>query len=352
MKLSSTLYKSVTSIVLASGLAAFCTGALAEGKVVVYNWTEYIPEGITDEFTKETGIEVDYNTYESNEVMYSKIKLQKASGYDVIVPSTYYISKMAQEGLLAPIDKTQLNNLKNLDPALLDKPYDPENKHSIPYTWGSTGIGINVSDIDPASITGWQDLWDTKWKNSLLLTDDVREVFHIALAVNGHSANSTDPGELKQAFESLQKLMPNVLVFNSDAPREPFMAGDVSLGMIWNGEVIMAQEEDDNIQYIYPKEGAAFWVDSFAIPANAENKENAHKFIDFMLRPEIAKRCIEYTGYALPNTPAIAMLDEKTRNNKTIFPPEEIIAKGEFQKDVGKAIEIYNQYWEQLKTGR
>lgn len=335
--------------VLAMTVAA---AANANEKVVIYNWTEYIPEGVLEDFTKETGISVDYNTYESNEVMYSKIKLQQGKGYDVIVPSTYYISKMSSEGLLAAIDHSKLENLKHLDTALLDQDYDPKNQYSIPYTWGSTGIGINTQDIDPTTISSWADLWKPEWSNSLLLTDDVREVFHMALKINGHSANSTNPDEIKQAYEKLKELMPNALVFNSDAPREPYMAGDVSLGMIWNGEVIMAQEEMPEIQYIYPTEGAALWVDSFAIPEGAENKENALKFINFMLRPEIAKRTVEYIGYATPNKTGIALLDKETQMNPTIFPSSDLIANGEFQQDVGTAIDIYNKYWEMLKTGR
>lgn len=348
MKLN-TFIKLTACIALVFSIAV---SAKTNQKVVVYNWTEYIPEGVIEEFTKQTGIEVDYNTYESNEVMYSKIKIQKAKGYDVIVPSTYYISKMAKEGLLSPIDHNKLSNLKHLDESLLNKAYDPENKYSTPYVWGSTGIGINTDEVDPSSITSWQDLWDVKWKNSLILTDDVREVFHMALRINGHSANSQNPDEIKQAYELLKTLMPNVLVFNSDAPREPYLAGDVNLGMIWNGEVIMAQEDEEAINYIYPKEGVALWVDSFAIPAGAENKEAAHKFINFMLRPEIAMRTVEYIGYATPNKTAIGMLDQETRDNQIIFPSQNIIKNGEFHQDIGDAVELYNKYWEMLKTGK
>ena len=344
-----TLTKIATGVYL---LFSVAFSAVAAEKIVIYNWTEYIPEGVLAQFTKETGIEVEYNTYESNEVMYSKLKLQNGKGYDIIVPSAYFIAKMSKEGLLYPIDTKKLANFSLLESTLLDKDYDPKNKYSVPYVWGSTAIGINSNDIDRQSITAWQDLWDKKWRNSLLLTDDVREVFHMALRVNGHSTNSTSETEIKQAYELLLKLMPNVLVFNSDAPREPFLAGDVSLGMIWNGEVIMAQEEDSAIEYIYPKEGAAIWVDSFAIPVGAKNKDNAHKFIDFMLRPEVAKRTVEYLGYATPNTAGIALLDDKLRNNKTIFPPKEIVEQGEFFSDVGEDNKLYNKYWEMLKAGQ
>ena len=332
-------------------LACSVTVQAAE-KLVFYNWSEYLPEGVLEQFTKETGIEVDYTTFESNEVMYSKLKLQKGKGYDVVVPSTYYIAKMRAEGLLQPLDKSKLSGLKNLNSALLDKPYDPGNQYSVPYLWGSTGIGINTESLDKSTITSWADLWDPKWKNKLLLTDDVREVFHMALKINGHSANSTNPDEIRQAYEKLQQLMPNVLVFNSDAPREPYMAGDVDLGMIWNGEVIMAQEEMPDLDYVYPKEGAIFWVDSFAIPAGSTNVEAAHKFIDFMLRPDIAKLCSEEIGYATPNLKGYELLDEEVRNNKIIFPDAATVANGEFQTDVGDALKLYNDYWEKLKTGK
>jgi spermidine/putrescine transport system substrate-binding protein len=304
------------------------------------------------EFTKETGIEVEYSVYESNEAMYAKIKLLGGGGYDIIVPSGYYISKMRQEGLLKEIDKSKLANFKNLDKELLDKPYDPANQYSVPYFWGSTGIGINSAEIPYESITSWKDLWDKKWANSLLLTDDVREVFHIALRQLGYSGNTTNETEIKQAYELLKQLMPNVVAFNSDAPRMPFLAGDVNLGMIWNGEVTQAQTENKNIQYIYPKEGAVFWVDSFAIPANAPNSENALKFINFMLRPESAKACVDFVGYATANKTALPLLDKATRENTTIFPGAQTIADGEFHTDVGAATAIYEKYWELLKSGR
>jgi len=338
---------------LLAPLLIFCAvSAQAAEKLVIYNWSEYLPEGVLEQFTKETGIAVDYTTFESNEVMYSKLKLLKGKGYDVVVPSTYYIAKMSKEGLLQPLDKSKLPGIKHLNPALLDKPYDPGNQYSVPYMWGSTGIGINTEAVDKKSITGWADLWDPKWKGKLLLTDDVREVFHMALRINGHSANSTNPDEIRQAYEKLKQLMPNVLVFNSDAPREPYMAGDVDLGMIWNGEVIMAQEEMPDIDYIYPREGAIFWVDSFAIPAGATNVAAAHKFIEFMMRPEIAKLCSEEIGYATPNLDGYKLLDEKTRNNKIIFPDDATVANGEFQTDVGDALALYNEYWQKLKTGK
>jgi spermidine/putrescine transport system substrate-binding protein len=342
--------KHIKSIAL-SLMTLVATQSIAAKQVVVYNWSEYIPEAVVAKFTEETGIKVIYSTYESNEVMYAKLQLQKNTGYDVIVPSAYYVAKMAKEKMLLSLDKSKLTHFKQLNATLLNKEFDPGNQYSAPYLWGSTGIGLNSNDIDPASITSWKQLFDKKYAKQLLLTDDMREVFHIALVLNGHSPNTTKPEEIKQAYELLKTLMPNVLTFNSDAPREPFLAGDVSLGMIWSGEAVMAQEEDPAIQYIYPSEGAIFWVDSFAIPAGAKNVEEALAFIDFMLRADNAAACVEEIGYATANKEALKLIEENTRNNPAIFPSEETIKAGFFQNDVGDALNIYNQYWELLKVG-
>ncbi|HRJ52573.1 MAG TPA: extracellular solute-binding protein [Candidatus Thiothrix moscowensis] len=337
---------------LATLLVAAATSLYAEEKVVVYNWAEYISEDSLAAFTQETGIKVEYSTYDNNETMYSKLKLQQGKGYDIVVPSTYLVSKMRAEGLLQEIDHKKLTNLPNLSISLMNKDYDPGNKYSIPYLWGSTGIAVNSKEIDPATIKGWADLWDSKWQGKLLLIDDLREVFHMALKKNGYSTNTTNPDELKTAYEDLQKLMPNVRVFNADSPRQPYLSGDVNLGMIWSGELIMAQQENPDIQYIFPQEGAGFWVDSFSIPAGAENVENAHKFIDYMLRADVGKKVVEELGYSTPNGEVRNLLDGKYLNNKVIFPPAEAVDKGEFQKDVGEAMKLYNEYWEKLKAGK
>ncbi|QEP43479.1 extracellular solute-binding protein [Ectothiorhodospiraceae bacterium BW-2] len=336
---------------LAVSISIVTATAAAADKLVIYNWTEYIPDGMVERFSQESGIEVEYATFDSNETMYAKVKLLNGAGYDLIVPSSYYISKMAREGLLQPIDKRQLTELKNLDPALLDKPYDPGNRYSIPYLWGSTGIGVDSSRVDPATVTRWADLWKPEFKGQVLLTDDVREVFQVALSTQGYSANTTDPDEIKAAYELLQQLMPSVRLFNSDAPRIPYLAGDVSVGMLWNGEAWMAREESETLKYIYPKEGAIFWVDSFAIPVNAANPTAAHRFIDYILRPENAKEVIEYTGFAAPNLPAMRLLDSAVLASPTIFPDTATIAKGEFQKDIGdETLQLYNRYWQKLKS--
>ena len=324
----------------------------AAEKVYVYNWTEYIPEAVLQQFTKETKIKVIYTTYDSNETMYAKLKLVRGEGYDVVFPSTYFVNKMSREGMLQPLDHSLIPNIGELDSAVLDKEFDPGNVYSVPYMWGSTGIAVNTDIIDAALVTSWRDLWSSEYKGQLLLQDDMREVFHMALKIKGHSSNTRDPKEIEAAYNLLKELMPNVLLFNSDSPRLPYLAGEVNIGMIWNGEAWMAQEENPSIKYVYPAEGANFWIDSFAIPKGAKNIGNAHKFIDFMLRPDIAALCVEENGFASPVTAALPLLSEEVRQSEVIFPPIEVIRAGEFQTDVGEALVIYQKYWEKLRSGQ
>ncbi|GAB4267906.1 extracellular solute-binding protein [Deferrisoma sp.] len=323
----------------------------AEEELYFFNWSEYLPEEVLDEFTRETGIKVVYSTYDSNEAMYAKVKLA-GGGYDLVVPSTYYVSKMRREGMLEPLDKAKIPNLKNLNPELLDKPYDPGNAYSVPYLWGSTGIGVNAARVDPATVTAWADLWDPRFRGKLLLTNDVREVFHMALRVLGYSGNSADPKEIEAAYRKLQELMPNVRVFNSDNPKVPYLTGEVVAGMLWNGEAYAAKQENPDIRYVYPREGAILWVDSLVIPKGARHRDAAHRMIDFLLRPEVAKRICEEVGYATPNREAWKLLAPEVRDDRTVYPAPEDLRNAEVQVDVGEAITVYERFWEQLKAGR
>ena len=300
----------------------------------------------------ETGIKVIYSTYESNETMYAKLKTYKDGAYDLVVPSTYYVDKMRKEGMIQKIDKSKLSNFSNLDPDMLNKPFDPNNDYSIPYIWGATAIGVNGDAVDPKSVTSWADLWKPEYKGSLLLTDDAREVFQMALRKLGYSGNTTDPKEIEAAYNELKKLMPNVAAFNSDNPANPYMEGEVNLGMIWNGSAFVARQAGTPIDVVWPKEGGIFWMDSLAIPANAKNKEGALKLINFLLRPDVAKQVAETIGYPTPNLAARKLLSPEVANDKTLYPDAETIKNGEWQNDVGAASSIYEEYYQKLKAGR
>lgn len=328
------------------------SAASAKEVVYVYNWSEYIPESVLVDFEKETGIKPIYTTYDSNEVMYAKVKVLGGKGYDVVFPSTYFVNRMRQEGLLRTLDHSKLTNLKNMDKSLMDKPYDPGNRYSIPYLWGSTSIIVNTDYVDIKTVDSWKALWRPEFRDKVLLNDDVREVFHAALGILGYSGNEKDPAKIEEAYNLLRELMPNVRLFNSDSPKVTFLNEEVVIGLSFNGEAYAASVENPAIRYVYPKEGAIFWVDNMAVPAGAENVENAYKFMNYIMRADVAKTISEEFGYASPNKAAIALQDEDIRNNETIYPSADKIAKGEFQLDVGEAVTTYEKFWNLLKTGK
>ncbi len=320
-------------------------------EVHVYNWSEYLPEEVLTQFEEETGVKVVYTVYDSNEAMYAKVKVLDGTGYDIIVPSTYYITKMADEGLLQKIDKSKLSNYSQFTKELLNQPFDPSNDYSIPYMWGTTGMAVNVDYIDANKVKSWADLWNPEFKGKLMLQNDVREVFHAALRKLGYSGNTTDEKQIEEAYNELVKLMPSVRLFNSDSPKVPYLNEEVYVGMMWNGEGFRANNENSKIQYVYPTEGVAAWMDSFSIPANAKNVENAHKFINFMSRPEISAQVSNYTGYSSPVATAVEHLDEATKNSRIAYPTSEELKNMEFQLSVGDAITIYDKYWQMLRAG-
>lgn len=319
-------------------------------EIHLYNWSDYLPQEVLDQFTQETGIQVKNSTYDSNEALYAKLKLLNGGGYDLVVPSTYFVDKMRREGLLHPIDKSQLSQFQNLDVKHLNKPFDPDNQYSIPYLWGTTGIAVNAAKLNPDEFSRWADLWNPQLKASLLMPNDMREAFHIAFFVLGYHGNTQNPEQVRQAYELLRGLMANIRLFTSDAIDIQFLTGEVNAGVIWNGVAYKVNQEDPNIRYIYPKEGVIIWMDNLAIPAHAPNPANAHKLIDYLLRPDVAKTISEKIGYTSPNREAIQLMPQKLRDNPYVNPPDEILLKGEYQTDIGGAITLYTEYWEKLKT--
>ncbi|MDG3088148.1 extracellular solute-binding protein [Vibrio hannami] len=341
----SALCAAISSVVIASP-------ALAEDKeLYFYNWSEYIPNSVLEDFTKETGIKVIYSTYESNETMYAKLKTQ-GKGYDLVVPSTYFVSKMRKENMLQKIDKKKLEHFKDLDPNYLNKSFDPGNDYSIPYIWGATGIGVNADMLDTSNIKNWSDLWDQKWEGQLMMMDDSREFFHIALVKLGYSTNTTNPEEIKAAYEELKSIMPNVLVFNSDFPANPYLAGETSLGMLWNGSAYMARQEGANIEIVWPEKGTIFWMDSLSIPAGAKNVDAAYKMIDFLLRPENAAKIAVEIGYPTPVKTAYSLLPKEFAEDPNVFPPQEVMDSGFWQDEVGEASALYEEYFQKLKVNQ
>ncbi|PSU76829.1 ABC transporter substrate-binding protein [Photobacterium phosphoreum] len=341
------IFKGVTT--LAFALSAFNVSA-ANDVLNVYNWAEYIPTDVIKAFEKEYDVTVNYSTFDNNESMYTKLKLLDGKGYDVAFASTYFIEKMAREGMLAKIDKSKMHHLNDIYSGLMKQPFDPNNDYSLPYVWGVTGISYNAEVITNDQVTSWKDLWNTNFEQQVMLLDDVRDVFGMALRAQGHSINSTNEAEIKQAYEKLRQLRSNVVVYNSDAPHVPYVTGEAMVGMQWNGNAFMAKQEMPELKFVYPTEGAILWMDNFIVPKGSENKDLAFKFIDFFMRPENQAKIVEELGFPAPNKQAKQFLPAELQNDPMIFPTDEQVNNGEFTDDVGDAVNIYQKYWQMLKS--
>ncbi len=330
----------------------FCSAnAVAEEKILnLYTWSNVIPEFVIQQFEKETGIKINFSTYDSNETLYAKLKATEDAGYDLIEPSSYYVDRMRKQGMLEPLDKTKLLGFNNLDPQFLNQSYDPENKFSIPFIWGTTGIYVNKNYFDPKTLTKWSDLWNPQYKNQLMLLDDSREVFAIGLRVLGYSGNDENPLHIHAAYLKLKELLPNVKLFKSDGVITIMIDEDANIGMAWDGDLYKAKKENPNLEYIFPSDGFVIYVDCFALAKNAPHRDNAYKFLSFLLRPDIGKVVALSNNFATPNKAAQKLLPKEVRSNLAIYPSREILRRGELQADMDdKALELYEKYWEKLK---
>ncbi|STO53830.1 extracellular solute-binding protein [Canicola haemoglobinophilus] len=345
--------KKLTKIALANLvlLAASQAANANDTTVYLYTWSEYVPEGLLENFTKETGIKVISSSLESNETMYAKLKtLGSNSGYDVIAPTSYFVSKMAREGMLKELDHSKLPVIKELDPDMMDRPFDKGNKYSLPQLFGATGIGYNTDTQDPNKLQSWADLWKPEFANKLQVFDDPRELFSIALLKMGQDPNTQEPKVLEQAYQELLKLRPNILAFNSDNPAGAFVTGEIDVGLLWNGSVRVAKNEGVPVDIIYPKEGTVFWIDNLAIPKTAKNVEAAYKLINYLLSADVSEKLTLAIGYPTSNIKARERLPKELTEDPAIFIPKEVLEKGQWQVDVGDAVELYEAYYQKLKN--
>ncbi|WP_319763716.1 extracellular solute-binding protein [Maridesulfovibrio sp.] len=318
-------------------------------ELYLYIWSEYIPDEVVENFTKETGIKVHMSNYDSNEAMYAKIKLA-GKGYDLIVPSSDYVSLMRRQGLLLPLDKSKLSNFSNLAPKFTNQAFDPDNKYSIPYMWGSTAIAVNTGMVGKDMVNSVTDLWKPELNGKLLLPNDTREAFAIALKLLGYSVNETDPARIEEAYQKLKLLIPSVRVFDSDSPKQALLAEEVAVGVVFNGEAFIANQENPDIKYIYPPEGYSLWIDSMCIPKGAKNIDEAHAFLNYLLRTDVSAKISAEMGYSTPNTKAVNLIPEEVRKNPIVYPPAEVVERGEFEDYLGESMKLYEDYWIKLKT--
>jgi len=316
----------------------------------IYSWNDYLDPKVIPEFEKRTGIQVTFDTFASNEALIAKIEAG-GSQYDVIVPTNYAVYKLKQLNKLQKIDKELVPNFKNVMERFRDPIFDRGCQYSIPYTFGTTGIAFNRTAYDSPKDypRDWDAFWDTRLKGRLTLLEDVRETFGLALKRKGHSYNTKAEPLIKQACLDLIDQKKLVMCYSSDQVIIYLASGDALLSLAFSGDAHQATRSNADVQYIIPESGASMWIDNMAIPVGAPNRENAHKWMNFILEPEIAAANANYTYYAVPNQPALKLVKPQLLEDKTLYPTPELLNRCEEIVDVGDAIFLYDRYWTELK---
>lgn len=324
------------------------------GKVVVYNWGEYIDPDVLDQFEEETGIEVVYEEFETNEIMYPKVAAG-AANYDLICPSDYMIAKMIDNDMLQPINYDHIPNYSNIDETYIEQSrgFDPENKYSIPYCWGTVGILYNTSMIEEGdTVDSWEILWDEKYKDNILMQDSVRDAFMVTEKLLGYDINTVDEEELKACTDKLIEQKPLVQAYVIDQVRDKMIGGEAALGVIYSGEAIYTARENEDLEYVIPKEGTNVWIDSWVIPKGAQNVENAEMFLNFLCRGDIAYKNFDYITYSTPNKAARELIeDEDIKNSTVAFPTAEMLENSDVYTYIGEDGDaLYAKYWDKVKS--
>ncbi len=322
----------------------------------LYGWSEYIPQELLDAFGKEYGLKVNYDTYASNEELLAKLQAG-ASQYDVIIPSDYTVGIMISQGMLEPIDITQIPNFANVDDQFKNPAYDPGNKYTVPYQWGSVGIAVNTDKVTK-TITKYADLWDPAFKGQLVVLDDEREIIGMTLLTLGYDKNSTDPAQLEAAKKKLIELTPNIKLYDSDSPKTALLSGEAVAGVVWNGEAALAHQENAKIAYILPEEGMGLWVDNLAVPKGAPHKDAAIAFLNWVLRPDMSILITKAFPYSSVNKAALELLKtsdpatyEAYMSYPATNPPADAVKNGKLVKDVGSATTLWDTIWTEVKGG-
>ena len=325
--------------------------ARSDRVVNVCSWGEYIDESLITQFEEETGIRVNYQTAESNEALYSLIKMGGAD-FDVIVPSDYMIARLIDEDMLAELDYSHIPNFDLIADTYKNLSYDPENKYSVPYMWGTVGILYN-KDMIPEPNQSWSILWDTQYQKNVFMLDSYRDSMGITLKYLGYSMNSREVPELMAAKDKLieQKQSGVVKAYQVDETKDKMVAGEAALALMWSGDAQYAIDLNDHLDYFVPSEGSNIWVDGAVILKSARNKENAEKFINFLCRPDIAQMNCEYIWYSSPNKGAIELMGEEYENNHVLNPSQEVRDRCEFFHDIDDTFrKIYENLWMEIKN--
>jgi len=316
-------------------------GSASKDSITVYNWGEYIDPDLLTQFEKETGIKVTYETFDSNEGMMGKIE-QGGTSYDISMPSEYMIEMMKEKDLLLPLDYSKIPNIKNIDPYFLDLPFDPSNKYSLPYFWGTVGIAYNSSLLEGQTFEEWDDLWNPTLTQQVILVDSARETIGMGLNSLGYSLNSTDLDELREATDKLKTLSPNIKAVIGDEVTQLMINGEAAISLTWSGQAADMMYENEDIDYIVPEEGSNLWFDNMVIPRTSQNIDGAHAFLNFMLDAEVAAQNADYVGYSTPNLAALDLMDPEVTEDERFYPDEETRSHLEVYRNLG--LEMLGQY--------
>lgn len=333
-------------------LLAACSPSAENGKAPVtlhlFTWSAYADETVIRQFEERFGIKVITDTFASNEELLAKLQ-GGAVGYDVIVPSDYMVSILVKQDLLAELDPAKIPNLAHVYRHLKGLYYDPQNRYSLPYLWGTTGIGYNADLVSPPP-DSWQVLWDERYKGKISLLNDEREVFGMALRAAGESLNAVEPAVLTAAKARLMTQKALVKTYTSENYDQLLVSGDVALAHGWSGAIMRAAAERPSIKYVIPKEGGTIWQDNLCVLATSEHTEEAMAFINFLLEPQIAALMTSKVQYASASEKARLFVPKDIAQNPAIYPPDEVVSRLEWIKDVGEAITVYDRAWTELKV--
>lgn len=319
--------------------------------ITVYNCYDYINPEVIDMFTAETGIEVQYVNYTSNEEMYTKLSAG-AGEYDVIVPSDYMIERLVKEDALAELDLSAMPNVSGLQEWLQNPDYDPEGNHSVPYMWGTVGILVNTEMVDE-EITSWKQLFDEKYQDSVLMMNSIRDTIGITLKMLGYSMNTSEEDALWEAADALIKQKEDGIVvgYLLDEIKDKMVGGEAAMAVMYSGDAAYAitNSGSDHLKYVVPEEGSNVWVDGMCIPASSKNKEAAQVFIDFMCKPEIAYMNQQYIYYCSPIAEVAGMLTEDEAAAEELNPSQESIDRCEFFHDISEYADLYEEVWMEIR---
>ncbi len=325
------------------------TPALETGELIFYDWGDGIPPAVIEAFTEQYGIEVTYLAYDSQEEAVDNMKAGET--YDLVVLENQFVPDMINEGLLAEIDYRNIPNFKHVLANFRDLSYDPGNRHSVPFTWGTTAFLVTANYEEET--TSWVDLWELHSDGKIGIRDDAREGLGFALKSLGYSINSEDPAQLEEALQHLLEIKQDIVLVGSYSEEAvPVVTeGDAAAMIGWVEDAVYAQEEDEPLVFVFPEDGAMLWGDNFVIPANSPNKENAELFLNFILEPEQNAEIVNETYYATANEAARLLVDPEIQEDPLIFPPIEVLQNAEVILPLSpESTELYDQIWERFKS--